>query len=129
MKATILACTPPPHVDRNRRLTTLAIVALCGALLCGCVYRLPIQQGNYLSADTLAQVKPGMTRAQVRYLLGSPMVPGGFADSRWDYQYYLKTRRLQTPRQSRATVYFRDDLVERVDSPLLTAASPAAAGS
>ena len=47
-------------------------------LLSGCVYRMPIQQGNYLDPAVDAQVKPGMTHSQVRYLLGTPMVPGGF---------------------------------------------------
>ena len=51
-------------------------VALMGSLLAGCVYRMPIQQGNHLDEATVAQVVPGMTRVQVRYLLGTPMVPG-----------------------------------------------------
>jgi outer membrane protein assembly factor BamE len=94
------------------RLTVL----LCAAIAAGCVYRLPIQQGNYLDASTVAQVRPGMTRTQVRYLLGTPMVPGGFDNDRWDYQYYLKVRRLQTARRARAIVHFSNDLVDRVDS-------------
>ena len=53
---------------------SLALASLLGAL--GCVYRMPIQQGNHLDETTIAQVKAGMTRAQVRYLLGTPMVPG-----------------------------------------------------
>lgn len=88
-------------------------------LLCAlsaCVYRMPIQQGNYLDPSAVAQVKTGMTRSQVRYLLGSPMVPGGFDTGRWDYDYYLKTRRLTTPRRGHVTIYFTDDLVSRVDS-------------
>lgn len=98
-----------------RALGTLLLAAgLLGAT--ACVYRLPIQQGNHLDAATVAQVKAGMTRAQVRYLLGTPMVPGGFANDRWDYDYYLKMRQLQRPRRAHATVYFRNDLVERVES-------------
>ena len=65
-------------------------------LTTACVYRMPIQQGNYLDPAVIAQVKPGMTHSQVRYLLGTPMVPGAFDNARWDYDYYLKTRRLQT---------------------------------
>lgn len=82
----------------------------------GCVYHMPIQQGNHLDATAIAQVKPGMTRAQVRYLLGTPMVPGGFQNDRWDYDYYLKLRRLQHPYRSHVVVYFRNDLVDRIDS-------------
>jgi len=89
---------------------------LLTVLLSGCVYRMPIQQGNFLDPATIAQVRSGMTRSQVRYLLGTPMVPSDFDNSRWDYGYYLKTRRLQTPRRAHVTVYFANDLVARVDS-------------
>jgi len=93
---------------------SLALASLLGAL--GCVYRMPIQQGNHLDETTIAQVKAGMTRAQVRYLLGTPMVPGGFQNDRWDYEYYLKMRRLTTPRRAHATVYFHDEKVDHVVS-------------
>jgi outer membrane protein assembly factor BamE (lipoprotein component of BamABCDE complex) len=83
------------------RIITLFVAI--GALS-GCVYRMPIQQGNYLDPATIAQVKVGMTHSQVHYLLGTPMVPGAFDDSRWDYDYYLKTRRLQTPFRSHVAV-------------------------
>ena len=90
----------------------LALAALLGVQ--GCMYHMPIQQGNHLDATTIVQVKAGMTRAQVRYLLGTPMVPGGFSNERWDYDYYLKLRRMQTPYRSHATVYFKNELVDHV---------------
>lgn len=101
---------------RLRLPRSLRVAALGCALLlaAGCVYRLPIQQGNHLDAETVNQVRAGMTRTQVRYLLGTPMVPGSFDTDRWDYDYYLKLRRLQTPQRAHATVFFKDDLVERV---------------
>jgi outer membrane protein assembly factor BamE len=77
---------------------------------------MPIQQGNHLDAKTIGQVQPGMTRAQVRYLLGTPIVPGGFENDRWDYDYYLKLRRLQSPRRGHVTVHFQGDLVQSVES-------------
>ena len=86
---------------------------------------MPIQQGNFLDATTLVQVKKGMTRAQVRYLLGTPMVPGGFDNDRWDYDYYLKLRQLKYPRRARATVYFKNDLVDHVDSDVMPVATDA----
>ena len=103
------------QITISRAAATLLIAAglLAGA---GCVYRMPIQQGNHLDATTVAQVKPGMTRAQVRYLLGTPMMPGGFQNERWDYDYYLKLRRLQSPYRSHVTVYFTNDLVDHVVS-------------
>jgi outer membrane protein assembly factor BamE len=96
----------------------MRIITLFAAVwaLSGCVYRMAIQQGNYLDPAAIAQVKVGMTHSQVHYLLGTPMVPGGFDDSRWDYDYYLKMRRLQTPRRGHVVVYFENNLVARVDS-------------
>jgi hypothetical protein len=83
-----------------------SFVAILG--LSACVYRIPIQQGNHLDAETLAQVKPGMTHTQVRYLLGTPLVDGGFQNDRWDYVYYLRMRRLTTPqRRARHGVFSR----------------------
>lgn len=89
--------------------------------LSGCLYRISIQQGNFLDPAAIAQVKVGMTHSQVRYLLGTPMVPGGFDDSRWDYDYYLKTRRLQTPRRGHVVVHFTNNLVSGVDSDVKSA--------
>jgi outer membrane protein assembly factor BamE len=81
----------------------------------GCVYRMNIQQGNYLENSTLAQLQVGMTRSQVRYLLGTPMVPDAFDNDRWDYLYYLRKGRLTKPEQRHLTVYFEEDKVARVD--------------
>jgi outer membrane protein assembly factor BamE len=77
---------------------------------------MPIQQGNYLDPASISQVKVGMTHSQVRFLLGTPMVPGGFDDSRWDYDYYLKMRRLKGPARAHATIFFADNVVARIDS-------------
>ena len=104
----------PLPLRRPAQAAAAAIFLLLA--LQGCVYRMPIQQGNHLDAATVDQVKPGMTRAQVRYLLGTPMVPGGFSNDRWDYDYYLRMRRLQNPYRAHATVYFKDDLVDHVAS-------------
>jgi outer membrane protein assembly factor BamE len=101
-------------VNGLHRGRVLALLLL--AVLGGCVYRLPIQQGNHLDAEKIGMVKAGMTRTQVKYLLGTPIVPGAFNNNRWDYEYYLKLRRLQTPRQLHATVFFKNDLVDHVVS-------------
>jgi outer membrane protein assembly factor BamE len=100
-------------ISRAARGLLLAAGALIAA---GCVYHMPIQQGNHLDATTVAKVKAGMTRAQVRYLLGTPMVPGAFENDRWDYDYYLKLRHLQHPRRNHVVVYFRNEVVDHVDS-------------
>jgi outer membrane protein assembly factor BamE len=95
-----------------------------GAAAPGCVYRINIQQGNFLDQAAVEQVKAGMTRSQVRYLLGTPMVADTFNKERWDYIYYLKKGRSRHVDSRRVTVYFDGDKVARLDKP--TAAEAAA---
>jgi outer membrane protein assembly factor BamE len=102
----------------------LLLAAVLSASLCGCVYRINIQQGNFLEQSAVEQVKPGMTRSQVRYLLGTPMVADSFNKERWDYIYYLKKGRSRKVDSRRVTVYFNEDKVARLDKP--TAAEAAA---
>ena len=90
----------------------------------GCVYRINIQQGNFLNQGAVDTVKEGMTRSQVRYLLGTPMVADSFNKERWDYIYYLKHGRSRKVDSRRVTVYFDGDKVARLDKP--TAAEAAA---
>jgi outer membrane protein assembly factor BamE len=94
------------------------------ALASGCVYRINIQQGNFLDQAAVEQVKAGMTRSQVRYLLGTPMVADSFNKERWDYIYYLKKGRSRHVDSRRVTVYFDGDQVAKLDKP--TAAEAAA---
>ncbi len=86
-------------------------------LASGCVYRINIQQGNFLDQAAVEQVKPGMTRSQVRYLLGTPMVADPFNKERWDYIYYLKKGRTRHVDSRRVTVYFDGEKVARLDKP------------
>jgi outer membrane protein assembly factor BamE len=95
------------------RLPLLAVLALCIGLT-GCVYRMDIQQGNYLDGKTVSQLKVGMTRSQVRYLLGTPMVADVFDTQRWDYIYYYKRGYVRKPIESRVIVYFNGDKVQRL---------------
>lgn len=92
--------------------TALTAVLLVTLPLGGCIYRMNIQQGNYLEGKTVSQLQVGMTRSQVRYLLGSPMVPDIFDKDRWDYLYYFKSGHLQRPEQRHLVVLFKDDKVE-----------------
>ena len=57
-------------------------------LLAGCVYEPPLQQGNVFSEEDLQHLEPGMSREQVRYLLGTPLIDSLFTDDRWRYLYY-----------------------------------------
>lgn len=95
--------------------TRAAILVISALLFTGCVYRIPIQQGNFLEPKDIDQITLGMTRSQVRYLLGTPMVADPFTSSRWDYVYYLKKGRIGQPDQRHFVVFFTDDKVARVD--------------
>jgi outer membrane protein assembly factor BamE len=104
----------------QRRLTH-SLVAISAALcvstvLSGCVYRMNIQQGNFLEPRAVSQLQVGMTRSQVRYLLGTPMVPDAFDKDRWDYLYYLKQGRLRAPEQRHLIVFFEEDKVSKFDN-------------
>ncbi|HXS27005.1 MAG TPA: outer membrane protein assembly factor BamE [Steroidobacteraceae bacterium] len=99
------------HAGRLLGALMLALLLPLG----GCVYRMNIQQGNFLEKRVITQVKVGMTRNQVRYLLGTPMVPSTFDIDRWDYLYYMKKGRLHRPQRYLLTVFFQNDKVARID--------------
>jgi outer membrane protein assembly factor BamE len=105
-------------------LQCLVLATALSALASACVYRINIQQGNFLDQAAVEQVKAGMTRSQVRYLLGTPLVADTFHKERWDYIYYLKKGRTRHVDSRRVTVYFDGDKVARLDKP--TAAEAAA---
>jgi outer membrane protein assembly factor BamE len=77
-------------------------------------YRPDIQQGNFVSAEMLSQLKVGQTREQVRFLLGTPMLMDMFHADRWDFPFYLARGNGELT-TSRVTVFFKDDVVERFE--------------
>jgi outer membrane protein assembly factor BamE len=96
-------------------------------------YRIDIRQGNYVSQDMVARLKPGMTRDQVRFALGTPLVADMFHANRWDYVYHFQPGRGEV-QQRRLIVYFEDDKLARVGGDVVaetaaTAAATAAAPS
>lgn len=76
------------------------------------VYKIDINQGNYLSQDTVDKLKVGMTQQQVRQLLGTPLVTSPFRADRFDYVYEF-TRQGQVVEHRNFTVYFADGKVTR----------------
>lgn len=102
---------------RMPRLHVLATV-LTACLLAACVYRLDTQQGNLLDDQEVQAVKVGMTRSQVRFLLGTPMVKDPFSPDRWDYVYYFKPGRRGRTVRSHVVVWFDGDKVTRIDQPM-----------
>jgi outer membrane protein assembly factor BamE len=76
------------------------------------VYRLDINQGNYVSQDMVEKLKTGMSKPQVRTVLGTPLVTSIFRESRWDYVYeYQRQGRVIEHRQ--LSIYFVDDKLAR----------------
>src|SRR5688572_9705409 len=111
----------PPGSSLMRPVQRFA--AACGALLLalattGCVYRMDIQQGNLLDAEQVDQVEVGMTRSQVRFLLGTPMVIDSFDADRWDYVYSLRRGRSREVTRRHLVVWFDGDKVARVEEPI-----------
>lgn len=87
-------------------------------------HRIDVRQGNYVTQDMVAKLKPGMSRDQVRFVLGTPLVTDIFRTDRWDYIYRfqpghgaLQTRRL--------IVYFEDDRLVRVAGDVVAATEAA----
>ena len=87
-------------------------------LLAGCVYRMDVQQGNLLDVEQVDQVQVGMTRSQVRFLLGTPMVIDSFDADRWDYVYSLRRGHSREVTRRHLVVWFDGDKVARVEEPI-----------
>ena len=103
----------PSAAVRAIGLAGLALLLTLGTG--GCVYRMTVQQGNFLDPKQVSQLQVGMTRSQVRFLLGTPMLPDAFDRDRWDYLYYEKIGRLKKPDQRRLTVFFDGDQFSRAE--------------
>jgi outer membrane protein assembly factor BamE len=107
------------------RLFPLALVLLSG---CGFVpqvpglppYRIDIQQGNFISQDMVAQLKPGMSKEQVRLALGTPLLTDIFHADRWDYVYYREKPGAKRE-QRKLTVFFEDGKLTRLDGDVVAA--------
>lgn len=102
--------------QRKSSLLALAAAAMA-CLLAACVYRLDTQQGNLLDEDQVAEVEVGMTRSQVRFLLGTPMVADPFTQDRWDYMFYFRRGKDGDTRRSHLIVWFDGDTVTKIERP------------
>jgi outer membrane protein assembly factor BamE len=78
------------------------------------VYKMTVQQGNIINEDMIDQIELGMTKAQVRYVLGTPLLADMFHTDRWDYTYTLKRghRPMET---KRLTLWFQDDQLAKIE--------------
>jgi outer membrane protein assembly factor BamE len=78
------------------------------------LYRPEVVQGNFISKEQVQALKTGMTRQQVRDLLGTPLLTSVFRTDRWDYVFTLKRQHVP-PQSFRLTVYFKDDALEHFE--------------
>lgn len=97
-----------------RKSIVLSLMCISLALSSGCVYRASISQGNMIKQADLEQVEVGMTRNQIRFLLGTPMVDDPFHKDRWDYIYYLRIGRNDAMRKRWVSVLFENDRVSEI---------------
>src|SRR5262249_8443560 len=93
------------------RLLAALLLALATA---GCIYNIDIQQVNFVTQDVVVKVKPGMTKAEVRQILGTPLLIDVFHANRWDY--YFSNTRGGKPIGERTllSVHFENDKVAQV---------------
>lgn len=99
------------------KLLKLSVAALiCSlAVACGSIpYKSDIAQGNFVSKEQVAALKPGMPRLQVADILGTPLLVSVFHADRWEYVFSLKRQGIETP-SYKLTVFFKGDALEKVD--------------
>jgi outer membrane protein assembly factor BamE len=87
-------------------LTFVGLLALAGCSFPG-VYKIDIQQGNVVTQDMIDQLRPGMTRRQVRFIMGNPMLVDTFHPNRWDYLYSMQQGGARR-QQERVSVFFNE---------------------
>jgi outer membrane protein assembly factor BamE len=95
-------------------MRTLLISVLFLTLTAGCVYQASLSQGNLLKDEDLDQLEIGMTRSQVRFLLGTPMIDDPFHEERWDYVYYLRIGRDDPTFKRWVTIIFDGNVVSEI---------------
>jgi outer membrane protein assembly factor BamE len=93
---------------------------LCAWVLTGCFlkpHKIDVQQGNFLDQEAISKLKPGMSRSQVRFLLGTPLITDPFHPERWDYMYiHRKGGKLKE--EKRLTLFFDGDKLLRATTDL-----------
>ena len=103
---------------------TLAVLAGCSSMqpttdkVLGIItpYKMSIMQGNVVTQELAAQVKPGTSREQVRDLLGSPLLTSAFHVDRWDYVFTLKRQGVE-PQKRSVVAWFKEGRLDRLEAP------------
>jgi outer membrane protein assembly factor BamE len=124
--------TSLPTTPSHRTGALLAVLALAGALTaCSAVdgstnrvvnaftpYRIDVVQGNVVTREQVAVLRPGMSRLQVRDVLGTPLLASLFHADRWDYVFTF-VRQGQAPQSRKVAVFFKGDVLERFEADTL----------
>lgn len=110
-----------------RALTLITVLALAGCSSLNPAnwhaYHMDIQQGNLVTQDAVDKLKIGMSRSQVRFLLGTPLLADSFHADRWDYKYQMyKDDKLVTDKL--LTVYFNGDTLVKIEGDAMPAEMP-----
>ncbi|MET0355242.1 MAG: outer membrane protein assembly factor BamE [Cellvibrio sp.] len=105
-------------------LVTLCVFSLTSCKLFPSVHKLNIQQGHIITADMVNQLKPGMSKRQVRFVLGNTLLPDTFNDNRWDYFYSVKHGRDGSYTKHLYTVYFENDKFVKGEGDYLPGKAP-----
>ena len=117
---TVVQPAPRPAPARPvwyARLAILLLPAVLAAPGCGFVgfpgvYRIDVEQGNLVDQEMIEQLEPGMSRRQVRFIMGSPLVEDTFNPDRWDYPYVIRNGQTVI-REAQVSIFFDGDrLVE-----------------
>jgi outer membrane protein assembly factor BamE len=123
----IATALPMPAFPSRASRLVLAIAGCAAALGCGSFdnvsnrlvgsitpYRVEVVQGNFVSKEQVEAIKPGMSRQQVRDILGTPLVTSIFHGDRWDYVFTLK-RQGVPPQERRLAVFFKGSLLDHFE--------------
>ena len=106
---------------RYVRRASHILFALVGVTLGACIspYRIEIQQGNYISRDAMSQVKPGMTKDQVRAIIGTPLINDIFHVDRWDYIFSRSAANRTDIETRKATLLFKGDVLKSIEADVM----------
>lgn len=96
------------------RLLAVLLAATFGLSACNLIYKLPTRQGNVIEQKQLDQLALGMSRDQVKFLLGTPLAASPFREERWDYVGYYKSPRGQVSSRT-VTLYFDGNALSRME--------------
>lgn len=87
-------------------------------------YRIEIQQGNFVSQEMVSQLKLGMSKDQVRFVLGTPLITDGFHAERWDYVFRRQRVNSNELEQRKFAVFFEGGKLKRIEGDVTSAAKP-----